>query len=204
MKKIILLVSALFLLSLSAEAQIKWGLRGGLSSYNVNEEISKGNGISVAIDNADYGYHLGLFGRIKFGKHIYLQPEAVFNSNTVNLTIKDITQVGVFREKYQNLDIPLMLGLKFGPLRLEGGPAGHVRIASKSELNNNGGPYEHRFNDFTLGYQTGIGLEVWKILVDLRYEGNLTKFGDHINIGNKELPFSDRLNRWILSVGFSF
>ncbi len=209
MKKIALVIPIVLLFSLFAEAQhqmIRYGLRAGLSSSNLDNDVFQKNGVSLAIKEASYGYHFGLFARAHLGKHVYLQPEAVFNSNSVNFTVDDLQQGlmnTVLKEKYQNLDIPLMLGLKLGPLRLEAGPTGHVYIASKTELDQIGG-YERRFNNFTLGYQVGGGLDIWKILVDLRYEGNFTRFGDHMRIAGEEVKFSDKLSRWLLTIGFSF
>lgn len=206
MKKIALSAFVLVVFALAAEAQIRYGFRAGLSSSNLDDDIFEKNGVSLAIKEANYGYHFGVFARARLGEVFYLQPEVTFNSNSVDFVVDDF-QEGlmntVLNEKYQNLDIPLMLGLKFGPLRIEGGPTGHVYIASQTELDQIGG-YERRFNDFTLGYQAGVGLDIWKILLDLRYEGNFSRFGDHMRIGGEEVKFSDKLSRWLLTVGFSF
>ncbi len=207
MKKLAFAVIALFLFTITAEAQIRYGLRAGLSSVNLNKESVEADGIKIAIQDADYGFHFGVFARASLTDRIYLQPELLLNSSTVNFAVTDF-QSGlmdkVLSEKYRNLDIPLMLGFKLGPLRLEGGPVGHVYVASKSEISDEVSGYEKRFNDFTMGYQAGVGLDIWKILVDLRYEGNFTKFGEHMRIGGNDVKFSDAPTRWVLTAGFSF
>ena len=206
MKKIAFLVLAIAVFTLPANAQIRYGLRAGLSTTKLDKETVQASGVSLAIKDAQYGYHVGVFARGKLGETFYIQPELAFNSSSVDFTVDD-AQDGfmntVLNEKYQNLDIPVMLGAKLGPLRLEGGPAGHVYIASKSELDQIDG-YQKRFNDFNLGYQAGVGLDLWKFLVDLRYEGNFTKFGDHMSIAGEQVKFSDAPSRWLLTVGFSF
>lgn len=206
MKKVAFAFFALVLLALQADAQIRFGLRTGLSSSNLDRETISANGVSVAIKDASYGYHIGLFGRAKLNKNWYLQPEATFNSNSVDFEVTDFSDGFVntiLTEKYQQLDLPLMLGYKLGPLRVEGGPTGHLHIASKSELEQIGS-YDRRFSNFNVGYQAGVGLDIWKLLVDLRYEGNFNQFGDHMSIGGEQIKFSQTPARWLLTVGFSF
>ncbi len=193
-------------IAFQANAQIRFGVQAGLSTSQLDKETAQANGVSVAIKNANYGYHLGIFGRAKLSEHWYLQPEVNFNSSSVDFQVTDF-QEGlmdkVLTEKYRNLDIPLMLGYKLGPIRLEAGPTGHVYMASKTELNQIGG-YEKRFNNFNLGYQAGFGLDIWKIMLTLRHEGNFQNFGEHMTIGGQQVDFSQKPNRWVASVGFSF
>lgn len=206
MKNIIFVLLSVFVVTFQVQAQVRFGFRGGLSTSQLNTETIEANGVSLAIKDANYGYHLGVFGRVKLNNHWYIQPEAVFNSTSVDFEVTDFEDgfMGkVLTEKYRHLDIPLMLGYKLGPLRLEAGPTGHVYVASKSELEEIGS-YDRRFNDFNLGYQAGGGLDIWKITLDLRYEGNFEKFGDHMSIGGQDIQFSQRPSRWLMTVGFSF
>ncbi len=206
MKSIQFLAFALCLFAFQANAQIRFGFRSGLSSSQLNSETIQQNGVSVAIKDANYGYHLGVFARAKLGDHWYIQPEAMFNSTSVDFEVTDFGDGlvnKVLTEKYRNLDLPLMVGYKLGPLRAEAGPTGHLYVASKSELEEIGS-YDRRFNDFNLGYQAGLGLDIWKITLDLRYEGNFEKFGSHMNIGGEQINFSQRPARWLMTVGFSF
>lgn len=206
MKNLISLSILLSILAVQSNAQIRFGLRGGVSTSQLTSETIEANGVSLAIKDANYGVHFGVFGRAKLSERLYLQPEVAFNSTSVDFQVTDFADGlmnDVLTEKYQHLDIPLMLGYKLGPLRLEAGPTGHVYLASKSELEEIGG-YERRFNDFNLGYQAGFGLDIWKLLIDLRYEGNFNKFGDHMSIGGQDIQFSQRPTRWLMTVGFSF
>ena len=207
MKKTVFITTTLCcFLALQINAQIRYGIRAGLSSSQLSRETIQANGVSLAIQDANYGYHIGVFGRAKLTKHWYIQPEAVINSTSVDFKVNDF-QEGlmdkVLTEKYRYIDIPLMVGYKLGPLRAEAGPTGHVYLANKSELNQIGG-YEGRFNNFNLGYQAGFGLDIWKLMFDLRYEGNFEKFGDHMSIGGQQVNFSQRPARLVMTVGLSF
>ena len=207
MKKIIFLtITICCFFALQSNAQIRFGLRAGLSSSQLNQESIQANGVSLAIKDANYGYHFGVFGRAKLTRHWYIQPEAVINSTSINFKVDDSRDGLVNKlltEKYRYLDLPVMLGYKLGPLRAEFGPTGHVYMASKSELEEIGG-YEKRFNNFNLGYQAGFGLDIWKLMVDLRHEGNFEKFGDHMSIGGQDVNFTQRPSRWVMTVGLSF
>lgn len=198
-----------FLLALTpifVQAQFKIGLRAGMSTTDLSKEKVQTNGLELAINEANYGYHLGFFMRGHLGERLYVQPEFLFNSNSVDFQLEGfMNSVGdrILTEKYQNLDIPFMLGLKFGPLRLEGGPVGHVHIRSKTELDELDG-YEQRFEDFQLGYQVGGGFDIWRFLIDVRYEGNFNDFGEHMRIAGEEVKFSQNPSRIVFTLGYSF
>jgi len=158
------------------------------------------------VNNSDYGTHFGFFAQLKIRK-FFIQPEVLFNSNSVNYTVTDFRNPSVVdivkNEKYQNLDIPLMMGFKFGPLRLQGGPVGHVFLNSTSELFDVQG-YDQKFDEMTFGYQAGVGLDIWKLVLDVKYEGNFNKQGDHIVFGEQQYNFDQTPARLLVSVGFAF
>ncbi len=206
MKRLMFFLLFCGILLQQAQSQISWGPRVGLSTTTLDPETLTVSNVSLAIMEANYGFHLGLFFRAKLSDRVFLQPEVLFNSNSVDFKVNDLSSGivdKILAEKYRNLDIPLMIGLKYGPIRLQAGPVGHVYIASSSELGTVGG-YEKRFNDLNFGYQAGLGLDIWKILFDVKYEGNLTKFGDHMVIGGQNVKFDQRPTRFVFSAGFSF
>jgi len=212
MKKIpFLILAAIFMATFNADAQFKWGIRGGMSTMDIEPEQllitnpDDAQSFGLAVTDAEYGVHFGLFTQIQAGK-FFIQPEVLFNSNKVNFTLDSedpLTADAVLSESYQNLDLPIMVGLKMGPLRLQGGPVGHVFISSSSDLVDIQG-YDQTFEDLTWGYQAGIGLDIWKIILDFKYEGNLTRFGDHMNFFGQQMNFNDRPGRLIASVGIAF
>jgi hypothetical protein len=206
MKKTLLLIVALLFLPFTVQAQFKIGIRAGLSTSSLHRETIEEGSLKLAIDEAKYGIHFGVFARGYFSENFYLQPEILFNSNRVDFVIDDHGDGlvnKILNEKYRYLDIPLMFGYKLGSMRLEAGPVGHAYLASKTELDEITG-YEQRFNDFTVGYQAGFGLDIWKILIDIRYEGNFEDFGEHMYIGDKQINFSQSPNRWVMTVGYAF
>lgn len=212
MKNLMLIFAALFLVQVS-NAQIKLGLRAGISTADINtDQIKIKNaqdldalGISVA--NANYGVHFGAVVQARIGKRFFLQPEVLLSSNSVDYKIEELGEVQTFeniaRESYQYLDIPIMMGLKFGPLRLQGGPVAHKFLNSTSELTDLAG-YDPEFKDWTWGYQTGIGLDIWKFMIDVKYEGTFQDQGDHFNFFGNSYNFDTKPGRFVATLGYTF
>ncbi len=207
---LIILVSIFFFTS--ATAQVKFGVRGGLSSTDLKPSSfiftnpDDLEAFTLSTKEAKYGYHLGIFLQAG-GEKVFIQPEILFNSSSVDYSLVSGMAgelvTNVFNETYHNIDIPIMLGFKLGPLRLQGGPVGHVHIDSSSELTDFQG-YEEKFKTFTYGYQTGIGLDFWKFVIDVKYEGNFSKFGDHFSFFGNQYNFDNRPGRIVASLGIAF
>ncbi len=203
------LLLVILCLPMVVRAQLKIGIRGGISTYsedvNPLDIFVPGGGQQFELDlkNAPLGIHAGLVFNIKMGK-FYLQPEVLFNSNTVEYELDGfMLSQAVFEEKYQYLDIPLMLGYRLGPLRLNGGPVGHVFIDSVTDLVDFGN-YDRTFENLTLGWQAGLGLDVWKIGLDVRYEGNFTANGGTFRFFGEEYEFDNTLSRWLFALTWMF
>ena len=61
-----------------------------------------------------------------------------------------------------------------------------------------------KFNSLTWGYQAGIGADFGKIAIDIRYEGNFNKYGDHINISGKPYNFDKKSSRFLVAMAIAF
>ncbi len=214
MKKVILIL-LIISSALTTNAQfLKLGIKAGASTTNINApelsilDINGVQNLKLALKNAQYGIHGGVVIRVKIGNHFMIVPEVLLNSNKVDYSVIDINNSvvtdSILTEKYQYVDIPLMFGYKSGPIRLHAGPVGHFYLNSTSELLDNIDGYEQNFENITLGWQAGLGLDLWKFTVDLRYEGNFSKFGDHIVFFGKEYAFDQSPSRLLASIGFVF
>lgn len=210
MKKSIFAVIAIFC-TLSLQAQLSFGLKAGIGTTDVDvDAITIGQGgaedLKFQLENANFGLHGGIFIRAQIGSFL-IQPEAVFNSSSADFRVTDSRSgqmvENILREKYQHLDVPLLMGFKLGPVRLMGGPVGHIFLQSESEIIGLEG-YEQMFDKLTYGWQAGLGLDIWKINLDVRYEGNFDKYGNHISIGGDHYSFNKTPARILASVGFMF
>ncbi len=207
MRKVVLVLAASFFFLQLTTAQVKLGVKAGISTLDISpNDITLSDGNSLSLNEAKYGFHFGLMSNIKLGG-FFIQPEVLVNTNTVEyklseLTLSDVTN-DFFTESHTSLDIPLLVGFKVGPLRLNGGPVGHIHLTSNSELSRVEG-FKEDFSNMTYGWQAGLGLDVGKIRIDARYEGNFNRFGDHLNYENTNINFDDRPGRFVASVGYMF
>ncbi|MBL0118725.1 MAG: PorT family protein [Saprospiraceae bacterium] len=187
----------------------KFGIKVGLSQadYGIKELlINDPNSFKIDITNTEVGFHGGITLQLKINKLI-IQPEFLLNSSKVNYKLSgnlpNSLDTLLASETFRDLDIPLMIGFKSGALRLNVGPVGHLHLNSTSDLTKIDG-YEENFKKLLWGWQAGMGFDFWILTIDLRYEGNFSKFGNHIKFGNKNYSFSDNPQRLIASLGVAF
>jgi len=207
----LILFSTLMLLG-TTHAQFKVGARAGLGTFDVDGqrlEIFDQEGrqeFFLTLEESRYSYHFGLWMHFEIGS-IFLRPEMIFNSNSADFRIFDEDDPDIandiFSEKYQFLDFPILFGFRLGPVRLNAGPVGHVFLNSVSDLVQFD-DYDENFQTMTFGYQAGVGLDIWKLVFDVRYEGNVNNFGDHIRFFGRSYEFGDRPSRLMASVGIEF
>lgn len=210
MKKIIFAMLCMHLLSADLFSQIEFGIKGGLHSVDLVSEsiILPGSDQSFEVDfvESEYGFQFGLYTRVKlFG--IYIEPAAMLHSTSINYTLDEIGNEGVVsavrNEKFTNLDIPVMIGFKLLFAKAFFGPVAHLNINSASDLIDIPA-YAQRFDSATYGFQAGLGVELWKFRIEAKYEGNLSKYGDHIFVGEENFSFDSRPSRLLVNLGYRF
>jgi opacity protein-like surface antigen len=208
MKKSILIVLSVFL-ALPAFSQVNFGLKAGASTTNVKMDdvktLTSGETeyLVNAIKEANYGFHAGAFVRFSL-LGFYIQPELLFASRTDEYKIVEGVETEIVKQQFNQLDLPIMLGAKLGPVRLNAGPAARLLINSPKDLIDHP-DFKAMYNNLTFGYQAGIGVDiVKKITLDLRYEGSLQKYQTKIDAGGEKVTLDDRPNAFLLSVGIMF
>ena len=192
-------------------SQFEMGIKAGLSSTDLSPEsllLNDGEKTTkLTITQANYGYHFGLYTRLQIA-NIFIEPSFLFNSTSVDYDLEEqIFDTGIVNsiksETFNNLDIPLMVGMKIGFLRIQGGPVAHIFINSASELTAING-YSQKFKDATYGIQGGIGLDILKIRLDLNYETNLSNYGGDIDVNGNTYQFDQRPTRLVATLGIRF
>jgi hypothetical protein len=208
MKKLVFLV-LIVLIGIPAFSQIKFGIKAGVSTNTLSMPSLKNiNGAYTvdALSQAEYGFHGGIFLRMTL-LGIYLQPELLFStrSNEYKITNLQSTASYISKQQFNKMDIPVLLGFKLGPIRLNAGPVGTLLLNSPKDLitDNN---YKSMYSRMTIGYQAGLGFDLLKTLTfDIRYEGNLKKYQNQIeNLTGTKFNLDDRVNAFLFSVGLMF
>jgi Outer membrane protein beta-barrel domain len=208
MKKLIAIV-LIVLLSIPAFSQIKFGLTAGVSTTSLNmptiKTVTSGT-TSFTVDGltaAKYGFHGGAFLRVTlFG--VYIEPELLFSTRTNEYTVTNVqsTLATVAKQNFNKLDLPVMLGFKLGPLRIDAGPSGSLLINSPKDLIANP-DYKSNYTKMTIGYQAGLGFDLFnRLTFDVRYEGSLKKYQNQIqNLTGTKVNLDDRPNAFVFSIG---
>ncbi|MEA3460672.1 MAG: porin family protein [Bacteroidota bacterium] len=209
MKKLILvLIASMFIFSVSNAQLFTYGLKGGIGFSSLKMEditgIDDGSDVyDLITGDAVMGYHFGLQTRINIAM-LVIQPELYFNAGggTVEQVVDgDITPLDV---KFNRIDIPLLVGVKLGPARINAGPVGSFVLSETTELTDIHPDFELFSSSMTWGFQAGLGLDISKLSIDARYEGSLSALGDTFTVGGTDFPLDARPSQWIISVGYWF
>ncbi len=153
---LILVIAIIIPLSTNAQTAKGFGVKAGLN-YNANGDYFESITTNAENPDRNIGYHIGVFG--KFGDQVYLRPEVVYTSTKSDYSDDSF--------KMQKLDVPVLVGLKvLGPISVFGGPSFQYILDSEFD----GISINNIENDFSVGLNFGIGLNLNKLGIDLRYE----------------------------------
>ena len=208
MKNLIIVLAFMATFATVADAQFKAGIKGGVTTYNMKlgdflvTNSDAASDFDLAVKDAKFGYQFGFWARL--GRGLHLQPEILFSTNKVEYEVKDGGDIFVKEETYANIDIPIMAGLKLGPLRAQAGPVARIFLGSDEELANVIDDFQNDHDRVKIGYQAGVGLDLWRVQLDLRYEGSLRHFGDDISIAGQDIGLDNKAGRVVATVGVSF
>jgi hypothetical protein len=211
MKKILFVVAAMCI-SLSGYSQFfEIGPRFEVVSTKFQLDRSTLESIGASVDEAsrDLGFKVGLYSRVKIGS-IYLQPEILFTSTGGKVTFDDDNAANTANQiidlNYNRIDLPLMIGKKFGKVfRFNLGPVLSYTVSDKAELEDAVLNVEDvDYNEAVIGYQIGIGFDISKLRLDVKYEGNLSNFGERITISETlDFPTEFRPNMFTFGLAFN-
>jgi hypothetical protein len=200
MKNIPILI-AIICFSTAAYSQFNIGPKVGISTTKIKvDEVD-----NVKSGDSKVGFHIGAFAR--FGEKIYFQPELTFTSSGGEIDISEDggqTYDQITELKYNKLDLPLLVGLKFGDFfRINAGPMLSLILSQDArDVDNTVDEVQNNYNNAVIGYQAGIGVDVGNLTLDLRYEGNLSSLGESIEIGGQSFDTDMKNNQILLSLGF--
>ena len=132
---------------------------------------------------------MGAFTRISLFL-FYVQPEIILT----NAGTRHSQDNKTIRYCCTKLDIPAMVGFSlFSVVRVQAGPTFSFLLKEKERGNDS----KERYRSPTVGWQAGLGIDIWKIVIDLKYEGGLSRLrntiaGIYTNHGRAP---------WVVSVG---
>jgi hypothetical protein len=213
MKRIFLLAIMIFALN-SVDAQLlKYGLRVGAATSSVadSEALKFSDGadsLLMKMESSHFGFHVGGFARVTV-KDFFIQPEVLFNTRGHNYTLANLStsQQQILDDRFSTLDIPIIVGYKFSALRFQAGAVGSMTLTNTNDLVeffDEQKDLVSTLQGFNWGWQAGLGLDIAKFVIDIKYEGNFQRVGNNIIIDGNTYDFNGRANRFIVTFGYAF
>ncbi|GAB3506026.1 hypothetical protein GCM10027341_38530 [Spirosoma knui] len=148
---------------------------------------------------------------LRVGKRVFIQPELLLSVKGGKF---DLVRQGILTQQIDvritMFDMPVLVGFRVGPLRLNAGPMASLTISETNSLNDafrqyTSQPISKTVKQAIFGYQAGAGVSLVGLQLDLRYEGNLSDFvAAGLKTPANDERFSAKTNLWQLTVGFGF
>ena len=199
MKKLILTAIVGLAANFATAQNIDFGIKGGAVFNTDKGKVWQDAGNIFKRDGkASAGFQAGALARVSLAG-IYIQPELLYtqfkNEYDVDGQNLDVTK--------KRLDIPVNVGKRFlGIGHVQAGPVFSYYFDDKLSVKDFTTAKQAEFN---VGMQIGAGVEVSKLLFDLRYEFGLGKVGSDILNGSKgQYRTENRPQMLNLSVAYLF
>ncbi|WP_162428464.1 porin family protein [Pontibacter pudoricolor] len=183
MKKLLLLFVFALVTTISAQAQVGFGLRVG-----ANYSDFRGDNAPQNTDRI-FGAHAGLTANIPVSSDNFfsVQPEALFSMKGAKGTGDDL--------RLYYVDIPVLARVNTGLLYFEAGPQLSVNVGDNLE---DDALFKPDFRRTGLGYVAGIGVGTpMGVSIGLRYNSDISKIYDE---GDAKV-YNDV---FMLSLGYTF
>lgn len=171
LRKHLLVLVAMLLLSLSVSAQFAMGVRAGYANVLHSERTTDIDGAAFTLhgDNS-HGLTVGLMMRA--GMKVLVQIEGYYQYNKATYFNSDTTMW--FNESYSTIELPIMLGYKVVDRekvnwRFMIGPRFRFSAGASSNIDS---LYTNVCNKWQLGLSAGTGFDFGPVTLDFRY--NLT------------------------------
>jgi hypothetical protein len=199
MKKTALLLIAVCAGLMTVNAQNNkstWGVRGGLNfpmdKFSFEQAGENINSIFTEEKRAA-GWHAGIFGRAYLGDQFYFGSGINYMHQSTTLIGKTEGATDFSQEfNHSGSMMDVVAGIEMlNFLRVQGGVNGMVYFNDT---------WQNTFDTFGAGYNFGVGVDIWKLTVDVNYYGS---FNDHSGNWNG-VPLSYNRGDLLVGVGIKF
>ncbi len=216
MKKVLLLFVALFIAT-AANAQISPITFGPKVGYQTTK-LSTNRDIIKSDFKGNMAF--GVFARLTI-KNVILQPELLYYKSGKMFDVNPLGGFGINNPvlnptvtiNQSNFALPVLLGYQFVDIplikmRANVGPVFYFAVG-KTEYSVNGEnlPYvnEDVAEDMTMGAALNLGIDIWKLTLDVNYSLGLTDaFDDELEVGPYEIEMGDDTKQNIFTVTLGF
>ena len=114
------------------------------------------------------GFETALVARFTILRHLYMQTEFEYGHTRYQLRYESRQPLRLVTLQANRVELPLMLGLRFGPVAIFGGT--FLRIAH-NEKSSDPTLAKVQFNDSEVGVMGGLGVNIRKFFIEARVTG---------------------------------
>jgi hypothetical protein len=180
---------------------VEFGLKAGVTSSNLHI-FNSGQSGSQLLSDPRTGFHFGVMARVNL-PGVHIQPEVLYSMNKYKLTVPDGATLGTSTVKYNSIDVPVLAGLRLLFLRIQAGPV--FTVANFSSVSGNAGAPQVTVNKPSVSYAVGVGLDIFGVNLDVRYNGKFSRGDQSIKIGdNQSFDYKTGFQGWMFSIGYMF
>lgn len=188
--------------SASAQRRFQVGVRAGanIAAYRL-PTLASSDGV-LHNGRSKAGFEASLLARLAITRHLNIQTE--FEYDRVNYAFRLSHGYGVrdITINANRIEIPLLLGLNLGPVRLFGGPSFRI---SHNEKSSTPAMLQIKFNDSKVALTGGLGLNIKRFFIEGRLTGYPGGSTNIVRIGDKSQSARLKQNlKWSMSAGVLF
>ncbi len=187
------------------------GIKGGVNLarletdglVTLNGAVIK-NQLQASLDTKQ-SYVGGIYARL--GRKIFIEPEVLVSTKGGSIYVPGLSQTKQFT--FTNIDVPVLLGLRWKIFHVMGGPVASYTLKTDTELNDLINLVTTKYTGSTaeiaaktsFSYQVGGGIDLLGFTLDVRYEGNLSQLTNTLPIP-AGITFSPKLNLYQVTLGY--
>ena len=143
---------------------------------------------------------------------VYLQPEIFYSSARFKLQGDLLNPDGTMAEsdvsaKYSvnTVQLPVLVGIKLLFLRVFAGPSFNLLTDTSNKSGKEGVSFNSSVTKSAVAFQVGAGVEIGKVNIDIRYDGQFKKPVQTFTFGkNYTETVKTKMNSWQLNLGYFF
>lgn len=169
----------------NAQQDISYGVKGGISFYNVNTSVSAGGFSIDETSDRRIGFAIGAYAVVPFHELFSFQPELMFvQKGGKEADGDDEFFGGGDTELILNyIDLPLLVRFNI-PIEtdlnpyLVAGPTVGFLVGATEKFDGESNDISDEINSLNFGFNIGAGVNFGQLNVDLRYEFGLSNIYD--------------------------
>ncbi|WP_339607310.1 outer membrane beta-barrel protein [uncultured Roseivirga sp.] len=161
--------------------------------------------VRISEEGNEIGYQFGLFTKIRVN-NVYFQPELLIATAQNRLDFLNYNGVNGFNPsadfEFTTLEIPVSIGVNIGNLRLDTGPGFSLMLSGNEYFLNEKINVTQEYNQVTILWRLGLGVDINNLLLDFKYEFGLSKTEESLaRLIERELV--PRQSQLVFSIAYS-